>query len=295
MRRLRKSVLPALLLRRTKAGRAGDMALPCRLVRLRRDRLDATEDDFYTALFSQSQAQFDGYVERGTVLNNYAHIFSLLMRLRQAVDHPFLVSYSEQAVLQRAATAADAAAAASPAAASGGWSAGICAVCAEAPEDPVRAKCGHVFCRECARSLLDSADLDESDDDASMQLASDADADSDADESLDDEGAGPKRLKYASEPARPKAAVPQCPSCLAPLSIDLQAVSSADIAGDGSGVGTRSGGIMSRVPSAMVGQGFRSSTKIEALLEVSCRCTCVTTCFGSCPTNDRAGAAPRLD
>ena len=28
------------------------------------------------------------------MLNNYAHIFDLLIRLRQAVDHPFLVVYS---------------------------------------------------------------------------------------------------------------------------------------------------------------------------------------------------------
>ena len=31
----------------------------------------------------------------GTVLNNYAHIFDILIRLRQAVDHPYLVIYSD--------------------------------------------------------------------------------------------------------------------------------------------------------------------------------------------------------
>jgi DNA repair protein RAD16 len=31
------------------------------------------------------------YVDRGTLLHNYAHIFELLSRLRQAVDHPYLV------------------------------------------------------------------------------------------------------------------------------------------------------------------------------------------------------------
>lgn len=34
------------------------------------------------------------YVESGTILNNYAHIFDLLIRLRQAVNHPYLVVYS---------------------------------------------------------------------------------------------------------------------------------------------------------------------------------------------------------
>lgn len=34
-------------------------------------------------------------MQTGTVLNNYAHIFDILIRLRQAVDHPYLVIYSE--------------------------------------------------------------------------------------------------------------------------------------------------------------------------------------------------------
>jgi len=50
---------------------------------LRKDKFDATEEDFYEALYTQSQAQFGAYVETGTVLNNYAHIFDLLIRLRQ--------------------------------------------------------------------------------------------------------------------------------------------------------------------------------------------------------------------
>jgi DNA repair protein RAD16 len=38
--------------------------------------------------------QFATYVTAGTLLNNYAHVFDLLIRLRQAVDHPYLVVYS---------------------------------------------------------------------------------------------------------------------------------------------------------------------------------------------------------
>lgn len=54
---------------------------------LRKDRFDEREADFYEALYTQSQAQFDAYVQTSTVLNNYAHVFSLLVRLRQ-VPHP---------------------------------------------------------------------------------------------------------------------------------------------------------------------------------------------------------------
>jgi len=56
--------------------------------------MDEREEDFYQALYTQSQAQFNTYLQNGTVLNNYAHIFDILIRLRQAVDHPYLVIHS---------------------------------------------------------------------------------------------------------------------------------------------------------------------------------------------------------
>lgn len=45
--------------------------------------------------YTQSQAQFNTYVNAGTVLNNYAHIFDILIRLRQAVVHPYLVTLND--------------------------------------------------------------------------------------------------------------------------------------------------------------------------------------------------------
>ena len=66
---------------------------------LRKDRFDEREDDFYEAMYTQSQAQFDAYVESGTLLNNYSHVFDLLIKLRQArrriwlFAHPTLTEY----------------------------------------------------------------------------------------------------------------------------------------------------------------------------------------------------------
>jgi hypothetical protein len=95
--------------------------LPPRLVKLRQDKMDEKEEDFYQALYTQSQAQFNTYLQAstrlnepvshsdtpvalslgsgklticasrtrgclalqsGTVLNNYAHIFDILIRYR---------------------------------------------------------------------------------------------------------------------------------------------------------------------------------------------------------------------
>ena len=74
---------------------------------------DDDETDFYEALYTgsfknhfiknesfigvnikESSTKFASYVNEGTALKNYAHIFELLMRMRQAVNHPWLVTHS---------------------------------------------------------------------------------------------------------------------------------------------------------------------------------------------------------
>lgn len=65
-------------------------------VETRRDLFNEEEEDFYEALYSESRTRFVSYVQEGTLLNNYAHIFELLMRMRQAADHPFLVTHRHQ-------------------------------------------------------------------------------------------------------------------------------------------------------------------------------------------------------
>lgn len=73
---------------------------------LRRLEFDPKEEDFYNAIYTQSQSEFSTYVQSDTVLNNYAHIFDLLIRLRQAVNHPYLVVHSASANMRAAADAA---------------------------------------------------------------------------------------------------------------------------------------------------------------------------------------------
>ena len=99
MLKLKQHILDEILLRRTKITRANDIQLPPRIVYVRQEKLDEKEEDFYQALYTQSQAQFNTYLLSGTVLNNYAHIFDILIRLRQAVDHPYLVIYSDARVV----------------------------------------------------------------------------------------------------------------------------------------------------------------------------------------------------
>jgi DNA repair protein RAD16 len=101
MLKLKTNILDEILLRRTKTTRFEDIQLPPRIVTVRTEKLDVKENDFYEALYTQSQAQFNTYLQSGTVLNNYAHIFEILIRLRQAVDHPYLVIYSDAQVAKQ--------------------------------------------------------------------------------------------------------------------------------------------------------------------------------------------------
>ncbi|XP_015081738.1 DNA repair protein RAD16-like [Solanum pennellii] len=139
---LKHKILKSILLRRSKKGRAADLALPLKIVTLRKDSLDVIEEDYYTSLYNKSQAQFNTYVKGGTVMNNYAHIFELLTRLRQAVDHPYLVVYSSTALAKMA---------------NSGNVEQPCGLCHDAVEDPAVTSCMHVFCKTCLIDFAASA------------------------------------------------------------------------------------------------------------------------------------------
>ena len=88
---LRNRVLRPLMLRRTKAERAADIRIPPLETGVQALTLDDHERDFYDCLYKRARSRFDTYVSKGSLLHNFAHIFELLARLRQACDHPYLV------------------------------------------------------------------------------------------------------------------------------------------------------------------------------------------------------------
>jgi DNA repair protein RAD16 len=145
---LKYKVLDSIVLRRTKSERAADLALPPRVAFLRRDAFDSREEDFYQALYTQSQSQFNTYITAGTLLNNYAHIFDLLTRLRQAVDHPYLVVYSKTStsLANDQNSTFDSSTAKN-----------VCSLCNDESDDPVSASCGHTFCRGCIQEYTSTS------------------------------------------------------------------------------------------------------------------------------------------
>eukprot|EP01102_Stenamoeba_stenopodia_P018745 TRINITY_DN6935_c0_g2_i1.p1 TRINITY_DN6935_c0_g2~~TRINITY_DN6935_c0_g2_i1.p1 ORF type:complete len:393 (+),score=78.42 TRINITY_DN6935_c0_g2_i1:78-1181(+) len=138
-----KSILQRVMLRRTKVEKAKDLCLPPRIITTRSDELNDEENDFYDALYTQSQTKFMGFVEAGTVLNNYANVFDLLLRLRQALDHPYLVLHRQDNGITNVSN-------------------DICKICFDPAEDAVVSKCKHTFCRVCIETYLQSSESEKS-------------------------------------------------------------------------------------------------------------------------------------
>uniref|UniRef100_A0ACD5ZZ55 Uncharacterized protein n=1 Tax=Avena sativa TaxID=4498 RepID=A0ACD5ZZ55_AVESA len=112
---------------------------------------DKTEDDLPEGVLSVSLLKHQEYAAAGTLKQNYANILLLLLRLRQACDHPLLVKghqsvfkgdgsieaakkLSKERVIDLLARLEVSA---------------LCAVCRDTPEDAVVTKCGHIFCYQC--------------------------------------------------------------------------------------------------------------------------------------------------
>jgi DNA repair protein RAD5 len=173
-----QAVLGTILLRRTKDQKFNNapiVTLPPRLCTVRRDRFVPEEEDFYQSMWTASKTKFDSYVRAGSVLQNYAHVLELLLRLRQACDHPMLVLNKRKKspadvlpVIQRylaATTVASSTIAAAAAAAAEAeqvkeimstWSDEECVLCLETMESPVVTTCGHFFCKVFVASFLPS-------------------------------------------------------------------------------------------------------------------------------------------
>ncbi|XP_047980815.1 helicase-like transcription factor CHR28 isoform X2 [Salvia hispanica] len=157
-------VLRNIMLRRTK----GDLIdgkpiinLPPKKVHLTRVDFSLEERAFYEKLEFDSRKQFKAYAAAGTVSQNYANILLMLLRLRQACDHPLLVKglssdpvgkdSSEMAkilpreLLVNLLKPLEA-------------SLAICLVCKDPPENAVVTMCGHVFCYQCVSDQLTGED-----------------------------------------------------------------------------------------------------------------------------------------
>lgn len=166
MRKL-QTVIRSITLRRTKDSLLDGrpvIELPARIEADAHTEFDAEQMEFYLALERQQKLKFNRYLKEGTVLKNYIYILVLLLRLRQACDHPHLIknhgspegtTLTTDEMLE-VAVGFDNDAVRRIEAQSGLG----CPLCVDPPEDPIGNRilispCGHHMCPECyAREMV---------------------------------------------------------------------------------------------------------------------------------------------
>ncbi|KAB2078088.1 hypothetical protein ES319_A06G137700v1 [Gossypium barbadense] len=157
------AILQTIMLRRTKATLLDGepiINLPPKVIELRKVEFTKAERDFYSRLESDSRAQFKEYAAAGTVKQNYVNILLMLLRLRQACDHPLLVrgfdsNSSWKLSIETAKRLPQEKLTFLLSCLS---SLELCGICNDPPEDAVVTICGHVFCNQCISEHLTGDD-----------------------------------------------------------------------------------------------------------------------------------------
>ncbi|KAL9074174.1 MAG: hypothetical protein Q9157_004473 [Trypethelium eluteriae] len=125
------------MLRRMKRDHTASMELPPKEIVLHNEFFGEIERDFSSSIMTNTTRQFDTYVSRGVMLNNYANIFGLIMQMRQVANHPDLILKKNAAEGQNVL---------------------VCNICDEPAEEAIRSKCKHEFCRSCVKNYVKSCE-----------------------------------------------------------------------------------------------------------------------------------------
>jgi SNF2 family DNA or RNA helicase len=163
-----QALLKAVLLRRTKTSKIDGkpiLQLPDKVTVEDRAVFSKDELDFYKALESKAQIQFNKYIRNGNIGRNYSNALVLLLRLRQACCHPRLVSNSKDFLMETQIGNLEPTDMISNAKELGkevverlkSMEGFECPVCMDAHENPVIFQCGHCLCDGCLASLCDQA------------------------------------------------------------------------------------------------------------------------------------------
>ena len=130
-------VTARIMLRRMKRDYTSSMELPPKEVIVHNEFFGPIERDFSSSIMSNTTRQFDTYVARGVMLNNYANIFGLIMQMRQVANHPDLLLKKHAAEGQNVL---------------------VCNICDEVAEEAIRSQCKHDFCRVCVKNYFQSVE-----------------------------------------------------------------------------------------------------------------------------------------
>lgn len=155
-----QAVLKVVLLRRTKETLINGkpiINLPPKTINLNKVDFTQEERSFYLMLEERSRQQFKAFAAAGTLKQNYANILLMLLRLRQACDHPILVKgnqseYGGDGSIEMAKKLPKEVVIDLLAKLEVGST--LCGLCNDTPEDAIVTICGHVFCYQCIHERI---------------------------------------------------------------------------------------------------------------------------------------------
>ena len=158
--KLVRFLLQSMCLRRTKHSLIDGkpiLNLPARNIEFVNVSMSGDEHKFYESVEQRTRLRFNTYVRSGTVTKNYANILVLLLRLRQACDHPLI----NMDVEDRREEEYDIARQFSPNVieriSESITSAVECPICMDVGEHSmILYPCGHIYCSECLARHCDS-------------------------------------------------------------------------------------------------------------------------------------------
>ncbi|KAJ5998393.1 hypothetical protein N7451_006203 [Penicillium sp. IBT 35674x] len=165
MKQLRVLV-KSVCLRRTKKTKIDGqpiLQLPPKVIEKIHVVFNEEEKGLYDELNSDSQNQIRKYLNAGTLGKNYSHVLVLLLRLRQACDHPLLIkgfNAESSTVVQGVDLVANAKLLDDQTVEriknNKDDDDGTCPICMDSPENPViYIPCGHSSCSECFAKISD--------------------------------------------------------------------------------------------------------------------------------------------
>ena len=177
-----QTLIEAVSLRRTKTDQVNGrplVSLPKKTVRLKKLEFSEEERQIYDVFLAKWQAVIVKYQRRGTLLKNYAHVFAMMMRLRQLCCHrelykdvnwdevnmDYIAQQAEALAAEREAAKAVEGAAAGDEVEAKRLAESLrdmikegatddCSICVGDLTRPVITPCAHVFCLSCITTVF---------------------------------------------------------------------------------------------------------------------------------------------
>jgi len=157
-------LMRSIAMRRTKTQQVDGkplVELPDRQVFIQPVELSLEERQLYDSMAKEGKLVIGKYFKTGTVLNNYADVLAILMRLRQLCCHPKLCASAQALASTESCSTPEELRQKLVSTLVTLLSSGAdeeCPVCLDSLSTPVITHCAHVFCRRCIEDVIKTSE-----------------------------------------------------------------------------------------------------------------------------------------